>query len=730
MKKRIRPGFIILIIFILLFTGFEAALAAKDDFTIIKQFPELIYQYKTPTPTPTPGFVVMQLGPIIPDFEVMPVATAVPTSPPYDFGVFEAIPFEPIITPVPHYDFGVFEAIPFEPIETSLDSVTGWFPAAGSDNITTEILFVWAYETSGIELSTPSFTLSIDGGIPQAVSPTCSPGFCQVTNVLTGGAHTWRVTGTLGSDVVSSEVIPFTITPAAVLPGAPVLESPSGEYPTRSLSFYWIPASNAESYTVHWSMEGGGSGILLLSASDDSCLGAHCAISTTLPSEGKYTWYVTATNAVGSTDSSSMEFQVNPNINTPEGYFPFGDLKDPEHLTFEFSDVQDYVFEYRIKVNNSNTGEVIMDRSWNVDGFFCEEGRCSISVDLKLPTGNYYWSVRGYSETSVSHWSNALNFSMECTTCTNSGQPANYANTYPTPTYPTGIIQNNMPTFTWRTITGASTYWLTVYDSGGTILLDSVIDKINCNYDYCYYAPGFKFPGNGTYSWKISGGTSAGAVWGSASTYFSIEAPIGALRFISPENLGVISKSAPAISWTDPGISILSFNIQLWGVQQTILLNTNKPRDTSWCDGTVCTLRFSMIPEAVNYQIEITPLSAIGSTGQSARLIFNVGEVPEIQALFPAEGETVPTRPLFRWKLPESDGTSASNILYYKIRLIESGGKEVVFGPLICGESGVNCSGGEAYFIPIDALLPGNYTWSLETPQEGKATTPISILVK
>ena len=759
MKIKLRSGLFFLIILMFLFADIGIIGQASDNLTI--KIPNQFFLAKTATPTPTPKFKVVEMIPIQPLF---PVATAVPTSAPpippipdvhigvvedmplftfptaiptYHYGIVDDVPFFEIATPIPDWSIGVIEDLPIFEIPTLppegedivLESITPITPYEGFSSPTGLVDFVWEYEVSGSTDEEPHFGFKQNGiWLMQIYS--CSEGLCQYQKTLPPGNYTWQIFGDLGGVNLNTDPISFTILPVETAPAAPILESPSGEHPTRSLSFTWMPSSSAESYKVVWALEGGGSGELNLSASDASCLGGHCTISTTLPSEGKYSWYVVATNTIGSTNSAPMEFQVNPNINTPEGYLPNGQLDDPEQIRFEFSNVEDEVYEYRIRVSDSSSGEVMMDRSWNVEGFTCDAERCAISVDLQLPTGNYYWSVRGYSETSVSHWSNPLQFSIICSSCASGWQPPTYANTYPTPTYPVGTIQTDIPTFIWRAITGAGAYWLTIYDANGIVLMDYVPVQANCDYDYCYFAPGFKLPGGGMYSWKISGGTPAGVLWGTASANFTIQMPAEAIRFITPENGGMIPKTAPQIQWTDPGSAVLSFKIKLWGSLQEVLLDTSKPRDGTWCDGTACTLRFTVIPEALNYQIEVTPLSGQDVPGQAARLLFSVGESSQILTLSPTEGETVPTRPLFRWKVADGDGTSAVNLIYYKIRLTRSDGQEVVFGPLICGESGVNCTGGEAYFIPTEAINPGVYSWKLEIPQQKLVSAPVSIVVQ
>lgn len=195
------------------------------------------------------------------------------------------------------------------------------------------------------------------------------------------------------------------------VPDKPNPVSPRGyDNFSRTLTFYWNPAANAENYTVYWNSDNGDSGNLTLAASDASCGGGRCAVSTTLPFEGEYHWYVAAINTEGTVNSDTIDFTLNSNISTPDAYSPSGTVYDNRFTTFTFTDVQDNVKEYRIRVLDVYSSRVVMDRYWSVDEISCEANQCSITTDTFLPGGNYVWRVRGYSDNSASNWSNELGF--------------------------------------------------------------------------------------------------------------------------------------------------------------------------------------------------------------------------------------------------------------------------------------------------------------------------------
>ncbi len=564
-------------------------------------------------------------------------------------------------------------------------------------------------------------------------------------NVVAVGAQ-----GTLGSppDVPTpTAVVPTPTvvvpTPTVVVPtlpptpGKPVPVSPRGwGNPSRSQTFYWDPAANTETYTVYWSSDNGDSGELSLSASDGSCTSGRCAISTTLPFEGEYKWYVIARNAAGSTQSDTMEFTLNSNISTPDAFSPSGTIYDNRATTFVFTDVRDNVYQYRIRVIHAGTGQVMLDRYWNVDQMTCENYRCYVTTNTFLPAGNYIWRVRGYSNNSVSNWSNEVSFYMYCTTCNYSGgsttpaataTPGTVTNTVPTPISPAGNIVETTPVFSWRTLTGAELYWISISDSSNKVIYSGTVNNSACTYESCTFSPGFTLPGGGNYSWKVSGGSAAGVTWGSATTSFTLTEAPKAVTFLIPEENGNIGSEGSAIVWSDPGQAIESFKVAIFDNNNEVLLDTVMDRETLWCSETGCMLEFSSIPLGEGYRIEVTPVSTYGAEGSAASLTFNVvDEIFGIETLYPKDGSIVQSRPLFRWQLPEGAAADSG----YVLRVTDEEGKNAEIGPLVCETDGLTCADGQAFFIPADSLPAGTYTWTVELPDLELVSEAIKMIVE
>jgi hypothetical protein len=526
------------------------------------------------------------------------------------------------------------------------------------------------------------------------------------------------------------------------VPDKPNPVSPRGyDNFSRTLTFYWNPAANAENYTVYWNSDNGDSGNLTLAASDASCGGGRCAVSTTLPFEGEYHLYVAAINTEGTVNSDTIDFTLNSNISTPDAYSPSGTVYDNRFTTFTFTDVQDNVKEYRIRVLDVYSSRVVMDRYWSVDEISCEANQCSITTDTFLPGGNYVWRVRGYSDNSASNWSNELGFYVYCTTCgystgstgtsayTNPVSPtvsAFQTNTVPTPVSPTGTISDLIPVFQWRTLTGANFYWITLYDASGKVLYNNTSDSSICNYETCTFSPGFSLPAAGNYSWQVAGGTNTGVTWGSASTTFTLVDAPKAISFIRPVDGGVIGTSGSSILWTDAGSLVENFTVVIYDSSNQVLLNTTMDRGTLWCDGTQCTLEFTSIPAGA-YRIEVTPNSTYGAQAASASLNFTVSDVSQtIEIIYPKDNSAVQPRPLFRWKIPQSP----EETITFVIQVTGSDGNTAQIGPISCGKSGLTCTENEAFFIPSDSLPSGSYSWTVHSPELNASSEPALITVE
>lgn len=625
-------------------------------------------------------------------------------------------------------------------IEGKLASISLSTPAAEDTITSLPVTFTWVYATSDENPVDAEFELTLQihdddvegsSAIKTSVvtvdSASCANAICSYTAGdelgILNGTVTWSVSGTYsdnGNPVtvasenpssktfwihVSSDPTPEP-TPA---PAAPVLECPKGRYMVRTLGFYWAPSEYADTYTVNWSDDKGHSGNMTLSNSDASCQAGRCITYTTLPGTGNYTWTVTARNTAGKATSKSMRFEIASNVTTPTPYAPNSSYYNRNYPAFQWEDVQDGVTDYRVQVVGKYNNHIYWDRWFSTSELYIGDGVCYVQTDLFLPAGTYSWRVMGKNSEFSSGWSSWLDFTVNCDYCNSTGAYyGTYTNTVPTPTYPTAVITVLNPDFQWRTLTGAAYYIVDVYDASGKQVIEQNVNASNCTAELCTWKPNITLPGNGSYTWSVKGYGANNGLWGSATGSFTVQAAIkmNAITFRSPVEGGYLSQDTPLVIWTDPGDTCVMFEISVYDNTNAKLLTAQLNRDQAWCDGLTCSIQFATIPDGENYKISVTPYSELNTAGETVYLTFSKGVQP-LKLTSPKEGTTAQSRPLFRWTLDAGEGAS------YELLITDSAGVETLISPLICGENGVTCEEGEAFYIPTDALASGSYSAKL-----------------
>ncbi len=629
------------------------------------------------------------------------------------------------------------------PIEGTLNEIKLSSP---NDDIveTSAVSFIWVYDyTEGSASVNVDFTLSLsiddlDHGTHTTLSTTvnsasCANYICGYTAGTELSAYenalvTWTVSGTYGTTTVNASNGPLSFIlmskptpPPHPKPEAPVLECPKGRYIKRELGFYWAPSKYAESYTVNWWNDKGQSGSMSLSNGDPTCQAGRCIVHAKMPGEGNYAWTVTARNASGKAKSKEMHFEIASNISTPSTHSPSGTIYNNQYIAFEWTDVEDGAVEYHVQVVGKYDNRFYMDRWFRVKDIYVGRGICYVQTDLYLPAGSYSWRVQARNNSFSSGWSEWRDFYVQSYNYSYS-----YTNTIPSTLYPTGTITILNPQFQWRTLTGASYYMVKLTDSKGVILFDRQVSASGtCGSETCTWNPNYTLPGNGSYSWTVSGYGSNGGFWGTASGSFTVQAEIklNPMSFLSPVPNGYLNPESPLVIWTDPGEAAVMFTVEIYGPNKNLLLNANLNREQAWCDGISCTIQFQSIPDGENYRIAVTPYTELNTKGQTIELVFNKGG-QTVLLNSPKEGSTVSSRPMFRWNL------DAGTDLRYELILTDANNNVMTFSPLVCGAVGVNCEDGEAYFSPADPIPAGNYSGKIAISGTPTAGAEVHFTVK
>lgn len=161
-------------------------------------------------------------------------------------------------------------------------------------------------------------------------------------------------------------------------PEAPVPEAPKGSAPSKEVGFYWAPSANAEHYEINWQCDRGFEGALSQDGDDWTCRAGRCIVFEELPSDGNYTWTVSAVNEGGSAVSEEFTFSVQTSIPASEAYQPAAVLGNQKPITFQWQDAGHNASAYRIQIMDQDTGLICLDKWYGVDQLGVVGGVCSL----------------------------------------------------------------------------------------------------------------------------------------------------------------------------------------------------------------------------------------------------------------------------------------------------------------------------------------------------------------
>lgn len=408
-------------------------------------------------------------------------------------------------------------------------------------------------------------------------------------------------------------------------PEAPVPENPSGDFSSKAMGFYWKPSENAEHYEVYWQNDRGYEDVLLLEADDWTCQLDRCIVYTELPSDGSYTWKVTAVNEGGSAESEEMTFTIPSIMPAPQAYRPDAALSNQKALIFEWEDVGYNASAYRIQVADVTTDRVCMDAWYSTEAMNHVAGVCYLETEEYLPSGSYVWRVQGSNGSTTSNWSEWRAFNVTCAEC----ELGTYLNSTTGTVFPKGLTVNAEPQFAWRTVMGAVSYQLEVKDSKGTILLDESVPSANCSIELCTCSPTLELQDGETYTWTVTTYGWNNSFWGTDDGAFGYVVPKTLetkITFIGSEGLS-LDPDNQQIVWTDPGREVAAFRFGIRDMSEEWLFVGDLTRDEAWCDGITCSVQFQTIPEGENYEVVLIPYSEYNLPGDMVSMTFS--NIPE-----------------------------------------------------------------------------------------------------
>jgi hypothetical protein len=245
-----------------------------------------------------------------------------------------------------------------------------------------------------------------------------------------GDNYTWWVGAVAGTTITWDNPLKFIIQPTAI--------APSGSIATNSPTFSWNSVTGAASYEVWLTDQTTGATVTIPNIS-----GTSWTPPKALTLGDNYIWWAGAVQGQTIAWDNPLKFIVQPTATGPSG------VVATNLPTFTWNNVTGAV-SYKLWLTDQTTHTTVTvpnltDTSW--------------TPAQPLTLGDsYIWWV-GAVEGQTVAWDNSLTFVIE-----------------PTASGPSGIIATDLPTFSWSSVTGATSYeiWLTDQTTGTSVTVPNL----------------------------------------------------------------------------------------------------------------------------------------------------------------------------------------------------------------------------------------------------------------
>jgi hypothetical protein len=328
------------------------------------------------------------------------------------------------------------------------------------------------------------------------------------TNTLyydsSGDAHP----NTIGSRKATTEFIPmlnyyYNRWKSSVMT-APTLISPNGTIGTSRPIYKWNAVNGATSYRLAvYSITTSKYVTSLNVNAGPHCSGGTCAYKpSTVLSQGDYRFKVRPHNATGWGPLSTwMQFRYGPPA-APSPIRPNGTI-GTSTPTYKWRTVGGATV-YRLSVYNVDTSTYVINVNVKASTY-CSGWTCSFKPTTSLIQGNYRFKVRARNGAGWGPISSWMKFRY--------GPPA-----APLLISPSGSISSTTPSYTWKAVSGAAVYRLSVYyiDTSTSVINVNVTASVYCSGATCSFTPATALSG-GNYRFKVRARNAVG--WGPVSTW-------------------------------------------------------------------------------------------------------------------------------------------------------------------------------------------------------------------
>ena len=270
-----------------------------------------------------------------------------------------------------------------------------------------------------------------------------------------------------------------------------------------------------------------------LTCSNPSQVICSANVNLSLPDDD-YEWQVQVHNEVSSSPwSSSSSFTVK---RLPDAT----DLISPNQTLVNCDLIPTYSWQpaalatqYLLSVQDS---QGITERWYSDSEANCMTATCSITPDFQLAGGEVQWRIKSANSEGEGPWSEALSFVVQCPPVAT------------TLISPSGVISDNMPTYTWNTLANATTYQLQVMDASNQVIIEETISNCDSDQPVCAFNSTMPLV-DGNYSWNIQTQNQVGnGLWSQPLSFTVLTTPLAA-TLISPQV--TLHHNLPTYTWQE-----------------------------------------------------------------------------------------------------------------------------------------------------------------------------------
>ena len=498
----------------------------------------------------------------------------------------------------------------------------------------------------------------------------------------------------------------FAVTKEGV-PGQATLISPNGSITSANPTYSWTAVLKATSYFL-WVVDSAGSTKIQTwyTAQQAGCNAGtgNCSITpTTTLVKGSYQWWIQTKNSIGTGYwSDGLNFAV---VSAgPPGkatlISPNGTITSASP-TYTWTAVSKATSYYLWVVDSTGSAKIQTWYTAQQAGCSAGTGNCTITPTTKLATGSCQWWIQTQNAEGYGPWSDGMSFAIA-----GLGKATLIS--------PNGTIASTSPTYTWRAVLKATSYYLWVVDGTSSAKIQTwyTAQQAGCSAGTgnCTITPTTKLA-TGSCQWWIQTQNAEGVgPWSDSMTFtIAVAGPPGKATPISPN--GTIASASPTYTWNAVSKSTSYY---LWVADNTgsIKIQTWYTAQQTGCSaGTgTCSITPATTFAAGSYQWWIQTQNAEGDGPWSDGMTFEIASAgpPGKATLISPNGTIASASPAYNWN-------AVLKATSYYLRVADNTGSMKIQTWYTAQQTGCSAGTGNCSITPATTLAAGSYQWWIQT---------------